>query len=692
MSDQEDENSIMDQDPPSDHSLPIQDHDDDEDEDDEDDEDLIDERPKRPKSAGRQKSKTKRIRKSIDSTPAVSDELTDQDDDFNEETDEKGETKVNKDGYLLGGREYRFQTFTLPRHPTRLYLFSLDASKLLGFRDTYIFFLRNSNIKRINGTEEDRERLKELNILPSSLRNRPVTLVRARNLFKIFGHKVVRRGRPVRDDYFVGDLDESTYNEETKVDEDEQTFGIYDYTKSISGVDDGPFRRHATSVVGFNKPKRFEYEPLEPLHVPKALENDSWMLKCALSAAEFNHRLIFNRPTSFLDLHTNVEQVPKINQSDRILVEMSSKDSGNTLVIDTDVVVNREPSSEWTVVSDSAHPTLYPIAVMRDQYQDTLSLYPYRFQPTEEGTEAKENDNPNKPNRPTPYDLPANLLGVVPFKPLVPVTPSISSRQKRSRSKVNGTESAGGTSLCVHCRQKQAPTPGHGIPPTLTLDCVKCESKQHPSCVDFKDDVLISKCLTYDWHCALCKVCTICNDSGHDGKLVFCDVCDRGTHTFCMSPPLDELPDGVWLCTKCSVCQSCKVADPGQSEWCHVIVPSATPPTLGNFLCTLCSTCHQEFVHDRFCPLCIGVYTEEADELAMVCCDQCERWIHVGCDPELTEERYEELVKSEDPKYTCLLCEPRRLDRAVNAKRDGKYQVVVYKGLTIVAPPLVRRK
>ena len=28
---------------------------------------------------------------------------------------------------------------------------------MLGFRDTYIFFLRNENVKRVNGTEEDRE-------------------------------------------------------------------------------------------------------------------------------------------------------------------------------------------------------------------------------------------------------------------------------------------------------------------------------------------------------------------------------------------------------------------------------------------------------------------------------------------------------------------------------------------------------
>jgi hypothetical protein len=86
-----------------------------------------------------------------------------------DEIDPVGEEKVTKDGYLLGGREYRFQTFTLGTS-SELYLFSLDASKLLGFRDTYIFFLRNPRIKRITGTEEDREHLRGLRILPSQLR------------------------------------------------------------------------------------------------------------------------------------------------------------------------------------------------------------------------------------------------------------------------------------------------------------------------------------------------------------------------------------------------------------------------------------------------------------------------------------------------------------------------------------------
>lgn len=51
--------------------------------------------------------------------------------------DARGDRKVDADGALLTGKTYLFATFTLPRHPTQLYAFSLDAAKALGFRDTY---------------------------------------------------------------------------------------------------------------------------------------------------------------------------------------------------------------------------------------------------------------------------------------------------------------------------------------------------------------------------------------------------------------------------------------------------------------------------------------------------------------------------------------------------------------------------
>lgn len=30
-----------------------------------------------------------------------------------------------------------------------------------------------------------------------------------------------------------------------------------------------------------------------------------------------------------------------------------------------------------------------------------------------------------------------------------------------------------------------------------------------------------------------------------------CDRCDRGCHLFCLSPPLDQVPEGEWLCPLC---------------------------------------------------------------------------------------------------------------------------------------------
>lgn len=202
-----------------------------------------------------------------------------------DEIDPVGEEKITKDGYLLGGREYRFQTFTLG-NSTELYLFSLDASKLLGFRDSYIFFLRNTKVQRINASEADREYLQKMRILPSQLRSRPITLIKAKNLFKVFGHKVVRRGRPVRDDYICKDIEEPAFNEDSRAEEDEQSFGIYDHHKSsLAG---GPFRRHGISILGYKNISIDDaYEPMNIFNL-----QDNWMQKCSDSCAEFNHRYL----------------------------------------------------------------------------------------------------------------------------------------------------------------------------------------------------------------------------------------------------------------------------------------------------------------------------------------------------------------------------------------------------------------
>jgi hypothetical protein len=45
--------------------------------------------------------------------------------------------------------------------------------------------------------------------------------------------------------------------------------------------------------------------------------------------------------------------------------------------------------------------------------------------------------------------------------------------------------------------------------------------------------------------------CQVCKDHRHWDLMLLCDNCDSGWHTFCLSPPLDEVPEGDWLCPDC---------------------------------------------------------------------------------------------------------------------------------------------
>ena len=45
-----------------------------------------------------------------------------------------------------------------------------------------------------------------------------------------------------------------------------------------------------------------------------------------------------------------------------------------------------------------------------------------------------------------------------------------------------------------------------------------------------------------------CEVCRLPND---DHLMLLCDSCNTGWHTYCMRPPLDEIPEGDWICPRC---------------------------------------------------------------------------------------------------------------------------------------------
>ncbi|ORZ18941.1 chromatin remodelling complex Rsc7/Swp82 subunit-domain-containing protein [Absidia repens] len=130
--------------------------------------------------------------------------------DDDSDTDESGETKVDKDGHLLDGRQYRVPTFQLPQRGRTLFMFSKDPAALLNFRDSFVFIKKNPKLIKIYTTDDEKNHLVDTNKLRSTFRTREISVVSARSVFKVFGHRVVKKGRRGKDDYYyTGEYDEN---------------------------------------------------------------------------------------------------------------------------------------------------------------------------------------------------------------------------------------------------------------------------------------------------------------------------------------------------------------------------------------------------------------------------------------------------------------------------------------------------
>mgnify|MGYP002623174365 CR=1 FL=1 len=53
-------------------------------------------------------------------------------------------------------------------------------------------------------------------------------------------------------------------------------------------------------------------------------------------------------------------------------------------------------------------------------------------------------------------------------------------------------------------------------------------------------------------------ICKACGEGNDDDKLLICDKCLGGYHTYCLNPPLEEIPDGEWFCHHCRDVESGK--------------------------------------------------------------------------------------------------------------------------------------
>ncbi len=54
------------------------------------------------------------------------------------------------------------------------------------------------------------------------------------------------------------------------------------------------------------------------------------------------------------------------------------------------------------------------------------------------------------------------------------------------------------------------------------------------------------------WHKSIMKAfCQLCHCGDNEDSLLLCDGCDKGYHTYCFKPSLDNIPDGDWYCFEC---------------------------------------------------------------------------------------------------------------------------------------------
>ncbi|KAI9821371.1 MAG: hypothetical protein M1832_003377 [Thelocarpon impressellum] len=115
--------------------------------------------------------------------------------------DAEGETKVDKLGYLQGGRAYRCRTFTILGRKGRLYMLSTEPARCIGFRDSYLFFQKHKQLYKIIIDEPAKRDLIDRDLIPHSYKGRAIGVVTARSVFREFGARIVVGGRKVIDDY-----------------------------------------------------------------------------------------------------------------------------------------------------------------------------------------------------------------------------------------------------------------------------------------------------------------------------------------------------------------------------------------------------------------------------------------------------------------------------------------------------------
>ncbi|KAL0978239.1 hypothetical protein UPYG_G00167870 [Umbra pygmaea] len=188
---------------------------------------------------------------------------------------------------------------------------------------------------------------------------------------------------------------------------------------------------------------------------------------------------------------------------------------------------------------------------LRSHYERIL--YPYNLFQTGANLLKPTLTNDTKDTDYIPHDLPQRQ-SVQPLE-----TCSIARRAKRMRAERGGikTEPENCENRPNLRRRmgsyvaKPEPEPVKVEPVQLKQERTESEEQMtsdKENVVTKKKDPTVSKVDQY--------MCLVCGTGTEEDRLLLCDGCDDSYHTFCLIPPLHDVPKGDWRCPKC-LAQEC---------------------------------------------------------------------------------------------------------------------------------------
>jgi chromatin structure-remodeling complex protein RSC7 len=252
--------------------------------------------------------------------------------------DPLGQQKVDQDGYLKGGREYRCRTFTILGRGNKLYMLSTEPARCIGFRDSYLFFQKHKQLFKIITEPDEKYDLIARDLIPHSYKGRAIGVVTARSVFREFGARIIVGGQRIIDDFW-----ETRAREEGVVEGE-----IADPSDKLPGPGEDYNRNQyvawhgASSVYHTGQPSVPTQGGAQQQKRKKVVVTDTnWMAAHAAAAQTFNTGLRnfrnHNIPdTGVYEAHTNQMHFPRDTQPTRVRwsTVKDSKLEGDTIIVE----------------------------------------------------------------------------------------------------------------------------------------------------------------------------------------------------------------------------------------------------------------------------------------------------------------------------------------------------------------------